>query len=260
MTAKLTGLEKTTTYHYRLVTTSAGGVQTGHDGTFTTADFVKDVTTGEASPLIKDEATLHGSYVGQELDTTYYFEFGTDTSYGRNVPASPADAGVESGPQEVDPIPVDNLQGETEYHYRLVMTNSLGTALGEDRSFVTPPAITDIETGEATEVGPESALLNGSFTADSHEVHYYFEWGATTSYGNKTPAPPGNAVAPGQRHGERAPGPDRRPPGRRLLPLPAGRDQLGRDDDRPGPDLQDRRTAPDQQPGDARTSPSNPPT
>jgi hypothetical protein len=197
VSANLTGLEKTTTYHYRLVTTSAGGVQTGHDSAFTTADFVADVTTGDANPVAKDSAVLHGSYTGQGLDTTYFFEIGTDTGYGRNVPVPPADAGVENGPQEVDPITVENLLGETEYHYRLVMTNSLGTARGGDRTFFTPPAVDDLATGNVTEVTNDTAVLHGSFTADSHEVHYYFEWGATTAYENKTPALPGTAIAPG---------------------------------------------------------------
>ena len=56
---------------------------------------------------------------GQGLDTTYFFEIGTDTALRHATSRSPpADAGVENGPQQVDPIPVDNLQGETEYHYR----------------------------------------------------------------------------------------------------------------------------------------------
>ena len=61
------------------------------------------------------------------------------------------------------------------------MTNSLGTAPGGDRTFFTPPAIADIATGDVDRGRPmTAAVLHGSFTADSHEVHYYFEWGATT--------------------------------------------------------------------------------
>src|SRR5262249_11664608 len=68
---------------------------------------------------------------------------------------------------------------------------------GNDVSFVTPPAITGIETGGVTNVGNESAELEGSFTRDSLDVHYYFEWGPTEAYGNVTPALPGNDVPPG---------------------------------------------------------------
>ena len=117
------------------------------------------------------------------------------------MPAVPAHTGVENGPQQIDPIAVDGLQGATEYHYRLVMTNSIGTVKAGDRTFTTPPAVNDVSTGDATEVGPESAVLHGSYTADSYKVNYYFEWGATTAYGNKTPAPPGN--------GDRRPAPAR---------------------------------------------------
>jgi hypothetical protein len=195
--AHLTGLTQTTTYHYRLKTTSATGVQTGQDRVFTTPDAVIGVTTGDATSVTKDSAVLNGSYTGQGLDTTYYFEYGTNGEFNLKQPAVPAHTGVESGPQQIDPITIENLKGSTEYQYRLVMTNSIGTVKGGERTFTTPPAVDNVETGDATEVGPDSAVLHGSYTADSYEVHYYFEWGATTAYGNKTPAPPGTAIAPG---------------------------------------------------------------
>jgi hypothetical protein len=63
-----------------------------------------------------------------------YFEFGTSTSYGKKTavqavaPASRAAAlsAVVAG-----------LQVSTTYHYRLVVTNALGTAVGADRTFKT---------------------------------------------------------------------------------------------------------------------------
>ncbi len=200
VSAELTGLQSVRTYHYRLVTTSANGVQTGHDFSFKTPDNVAEVATGGPDPFNKECATLHASYRGQGLDTKYFFEIGADTSYGRKVPVPPADDGVQSGPREVAPLKVCGLQGETEYHYRVVMENSLGASVGADRTFVTPVAVDSLETGGAINVGNESAELTGSFTADALEVHYFFEWGPTTSYGNKTPALPGNAVPPGSGH------------------------------------------------------------
>ncbi len=200
VSAELSGLEMLTKYHYRLVTTSAAGIQTGHDSIFETTDKVAEVVTGDPTPFDKESAVLHGSYRGQGLDTHYFFELGVDGSYGEKFPAAPADAGVENGQQEVDPVTVTGLQGETEYHYRLVMENSIGTAYGADRTFFTPAAITEIETGGVINVGNHSAELNGSFTADHLEVHYYFEWGPTTAYGNGTPALPGNALPPGSGH------------------------------------------------------------
>jgi hypothetical protein len=199
VSAKLTGLLGKTVYHYRLVTTSANGVQTGHDAIFTTPDYVADVATGDANPVKKNLAVLHGSYRAQGLETEYWFELGTEFGvYTKKIPVTPNKTGLENGPQEVDPVEVTGLQGATEYHYRIVMKNELGPAVaGGERSFTTPPAITNIKTGDVEDVGNESAVLNGSFTADEFEVHYYFEWGPTEAYGNKTPAFPGTAIAPG---------------------------------------------------------------
>jgi hypothetical protein len=198
VTAELTGLVSKTEYHFRLVTTSANGVQTGKDKTFVTPDSVADVVTGGPDPFDKNSAVLHGSYRGQNLETEYWFEVGTEPgNYTKNYPAVPAKTGLETGPQEVEPIEVTDLMGATEYHYRLAMKNEIGTSYGGNQSFFTPPAITDIETGGVTNVGSESAELEGSFTRDDLDVHYFFEWGPTESYGNITPALPGNEIPGG---------------------------------------------------------------
>jgi hypothetical protein len=198
VSAGLTGLQKLTTYHYRLVTTGANGVRTGHDATFTTPDVVADVVTKEATSVTKNSALLNGSYRGQGLDTKYWFEFGTEYgNYTEKLPAVPAQTGVENGPQDVDPIKVEGLMGATEYHYRIVMENELGSVNGGDVSFVTPPAITELETGGVTNVGNESAELQGSFIRDELDVHYFFEWGPTEAYGNVTPALPGTEIPAG---------------------------------------------------------------
>ena len=111
VSAELTGLEAVKTYHYRLVTTSANGVQTGHDVTFRTPDNVAEVTTGP-HPFTKECASLHATYRGQGLDTEYFFEIGTDSSLRRKVPVPAADDGVQTGPREVAPIEVCELRAK----------------------------------------------------------------------------------------------------------------------------------------------------
>ncbi|MET0557928.1 MAG: fibronectin type III domain-containing protein [Solirubrobacterales bacterium] len=201
VSAQLSGLQSGVTYHFQLVAGNANGTQLGADQTFTTPPAVEGVSTGEATEVERQSATLHGSFEGRGEDVHYYFEYGTSPSYGQTAPALPGnDAGSNPGFQEVTPVSLSGLQGGTEYHYRLVTTNLYGKTVGEDRSFTTPPAVTNLIAEPATGITDSSAELHASLEADSFEVHYYFEWGQTTSYGNSTPVPPGLAVPPGSGH------------------------------------------------------------
>lgn len=196
VTANLTGLISGTNYHYRLFVTNANGTNVGEDRTVFTPAAVEGVSTGPASEVTKDSAVLHGSFSGDGSDTHYYFEWGPTVAYGNKTPAPPGnDAGSVAGFQEVDPVGLAGLNGGTTYHYRLVAVDADGTARGQDESFTTEPAVTNLTADAPTGVTNTTAELNGSFDADSHETHYYFEWGPSTDYGNTTPVPPGN-VAP----------------------------------------------------------------
>ena len=55
----------------------------------------------------------------------------------------------------------------------------------------------DLETGEANPVGNVSATLHGAFTAEAGiETEYFFEYGTSSNFGHKEPAPPGVVPAP----------------------------------------------------------------
>jgi hypothetical protein len=196
VSADITGLSVGSHYHYRLIAGNANGAQLGSDQTFDTLVPVPGATTLPATQVGKESAELNGSFIGNGEDTHYYFEYGTSEGYGTSVPVSPADAGSPSGETNVAPITVTGLTGATEYHFRFVATNKYGTSRGGDLTFTTPASITNLTTDPPTGVTDTSAELHGSFDADGRETHYYFEWGETPEYGNKTPAPPGN-VAPG---------------------------------------------------------------
>jgi hypothetical protein len=192
VSAALSGLSAQTTYHYRLVATNAEGTNVGLDKTFTTDDAVVGVTTTAATNVTRQTATLNGSLDPNGEDTHYYFEWGTDTSYGQQSPAPPGtDQGSTPGAIGVG-TGIEGLNLETTYHYRLVAKNLLGTTVGEDQSFTTPPAVAGVSTDEASSIGIAFGTINGSFQANGEDTHYYFEWGPDTSYGNTTASPPGD--------------------------------------------------------------------
>ena len=66
--------------------------------------------------------------------TTYYWQYGTTTSYGFRTKALAVGSGT-------DPVSVvshlGDLQPRTKYHYRVVATNASGTQYGYDGSFTT---------------------------------------------------------------------------------------------------------------------------
>lgn len=131
----LTGLVPATTYHYRVVLTDGTNVYNGADQTFTTLGTdLPDVATGAATRVTTNRAKLEGRLTPMGRDTDFWFEFGTDTTYGMSSPVYMA--GKEITPRTVVNA-AEGLAPATTYHYRLVAMNSAGTSFGADRTFTT---------------------------------------------------------------------------------------------------------------------------
>jgi PKD repeat protein len=186
VSAALTGLTSSTTYHYRVVATNSAGTSRGQDATFTTsAAPVPVATTAAASGVSTTAATLNGSANPNGSATSAHFEYGTTTSYGNSTP----DQDLGGGSSAVaTSAPLSGLAPSTTYHYRLVATNSFGTSYGADTTFTTSAAVLpSATTNAASGVTASTATLNGSVNPNGVATTARFEYGTTTSYGTQTP-------------------------------------------------------------------------
>jgi hypothetical protein len=91
-------------------------------------------TTGSATGITENEATLHGAVNPEGTQTKYYFEYGTTESYGSKTSETSAGSGTSS--VEVSKA-ITGLKADTKYHYRIVATNSNVTADAADQAFST---------------------------------------------------------------------------------------------------------------------------
>jgi hypothetical protein len=123
------------TYHYAVVATNRGGVTVGSDQTFTTpVAALPVVSTGIASEVSQNGASISGTVDPQGVPTSYEFDLGTDTTYGTRV-SGEVGAGTETSTLTLNLL---GLAAGTVYHYRLVATNTYGTVYGADETFLTP--------------------------------------------------------------------------------------------------------------------------
>ncbi len=131
------------------------------------------------------------------------FVYGPDAGYTEgSVPCSPeASVGSPIGANTAVSADITGLTSGTRYHYRLIAGNANGAAPGSDEAFETLVPVPGTTTEEAKNVGKDSAELNGSFTGNGEDTHYYFEYGKTESYGSSVPASPADAGSPsGETH------------------------------------------------------------
>jgi hypothetical protein len=134
----LTGLAAGTTYHYTLVATNAAGSTQGADLVFSTLAPPPTVTTGLATNVGTNNATVGGLVNPNGLNTTAKFLYGTTTNYGSVTNISGTLTGTNATNVSVG---LTGLAAGTTYHYTLVATNAGGSAQGADLSFTTWTAL-----------------------------------------------------------------------------------------------------------------------
>lgn len=181
VSATISGLTPGQTYHYRISATSDVGTAKGADRTFSTGSAPR-ATTGAASAVGPTTATVAGTVNPLGLDTTWYVDYGTSTSYGsrtalRSAGAGSADVAVSAA--------LSGLKAGTTYHYRVAGSSAAGTGNGADRTFTTV-AGPDARTGPASAVTAAGATLTGSVDARGRATTWWFEYGTTTGYGSRT--------------------------------------------------------------------------
>ena len=138
----LSGLDPLTTYYFRLNAQNQFGTINGSILNFKTTGPTSakapSVTTGNASAISDSGATLHGTVNPNLADTTYWFECSTDSLLGSVLLQStdPVSLGAGSSPMSVDAA-ITDLNSKTNYYFRLVAQNSLGTVRGDKVTFKT---------------------------------------------------------------------------------------------------------------------------
>jgi hypothetical protein len=135
VTANISSLTATTTYHFRVIASNADGMRTGSDRTFTTltATGAPVVITNPATNVTSSSATLHGVVDPHGLNTSVWWQWGLTPNYG-----SMTDPLLKSGNTwQNEIITLPNLRINQTYHYRIVATNAHGTVHSLDKTFTT---------------------------------------------------------------------------------------------------------------------------
>ncbi len=144
--SKATGseLEPDTTYYYRLQATNKNGLnpgEPGQDGQFTTSG--PGIRGETVSNVAATSVTFNATIDPHNAPTTAYFQYGTSSTYGADVPAAPGlSLGSGEGDVVVSPQHVQGLSAGTVYHYRVVAISEPSHGVfeefdGPDQTFTT---------------------------------------------------------------------------------------------------------------------------
>ena len=119
------------------------------------------VTTLPASTITTNSAYLNGTVNPNGLATTWYFQWGTTTSYGNTTTITSAGSGTVAVNASAK---LSNLTPGVMIHYRLVGQNTDGTTYGNDLTFT--PGAASVTTAAVTLITTSSAVSGGNVVSD----------------------------------------------------------------------------------------------
>jgi hypothetical protein len=144
------------------VVTSNGGASASASEGVTLAVSPR-ATTSSPTGVTATRATLTGSVTPGTAGTTYRFEYGTTTAYGKSSGSGSLTASASASPVSLS---VTGLSPNATYHFRLVATSSAGEGEGNDMTFKTPRAapkrISDSVKPRSDHTAPFKYRLGGS--------------------------------------------------------------------------------------------------
>lgn len=141
--AEISGLQPGVTYFFRLEAENANGSNPGEasqDREFTATG--PRIDSESVSAVSAEAATLEATIDPNNAPTTYFFQYGTDTSYGNTAPLPPGTP-IGSGEGAVEAFAhLQGLSAATAYHYRVIARSELAPGqlrdfAGPDRTFTT---------------------------------------------------------------------------------------------------------------------------
>lgn len=187
--AFVNNLQASKQYFFRLKGVSAAKTYYGDTKIFQ-AVSLPWVSTGNATVISSDTVQLNGNVSNNGLPTAIKFEHGLSSLYGNEAIAFPDSV---SGTNNVSAsCSLTNLSLGLTYHFRLKAINANGTSYGTDKTFIM--GAPGVFTLPVTNLGLNSAQLNGVVNANGFPTENKFEFGTTTSYGNEVSAIPDSST------------------------------------------------------------------
>ena len=181
VSSNITDLGSNMLYHFRVKATNSAGTSYGADSTFTTSSNLPGATTISASNILQTSATLNGVVNPSGMSTTVQFEYGTTTSYGNIVTATP---GTVNGESAINvSAEISSLTPNLIYHFRIVARNNKETYYSSDSTFTTLAIKPIVSTNKATNIYQDKVTLNGIVNPNGASTTVEFEYGTTSNYG-----------------------------------------------------------------------------
>lgn len=114
------------------------------------------VLTLDETDVTSSSAKLHGDLIYlNDTSCQVWFEYGETASYGYSTTKRTFNSPTTFSTS------ISGLKPDTTYHFRAVAKNSRKKVYGEDNTFKTPPTIPQVITNDASNIGYNSAKLNG---------------------------------------------------------------------------------------------------
>ncbi len=191
----LSGLSAATTYYFCAIASNSEGTAFGAVLSFSTPTVPK-VTTGAASSVTANTATLSGTANPGGASTSGWFRYSTSNpgtcSSGFGFSSSASSLG--SGTSDVAfSQPISGLSPGTTYYYCAVASNASGSGFGAVLSFTTASAVPSVSTDAAGSVTTVAATLNGNATPNGAAASGWFRYSTTSpgtcndSFGTRAP-------------------------------------------------------------------------